>query len=340
MLVSDLPFLKNYWYPVAVASEVTDKPVTITLFGDQYVVWRRSDGAPTMVDPYCPHRSGNLGQGWISQDCIVCPYHGWEFDATGQCVSMPQLDPQTPIPSRAKVTPYPVRERYGMLWTCVGEPDGDVPIWNEAEEGGWRTFVEFFEPWEASAFRIIDNNLDMSHPAYVHRTTFGDPADAALIPTVEARPGGGLVTRLDRSVKGVGKQVGVTDDETVRFENRAEIDLLAPLNTHARFYFPDAPDYSFFGVATPIDDYHSMYMRLTALAGNDSEQPYDDFHEFGKRVKEEDRVLLEATKPDFPINVTDEIHLKTDRATVQYRRHLLELIDAHAGNPDRGESAR
>ena len=56
----------------------------------------------------------------------------------------------------------------------------EPPRWPEAEEGGWRLFVEFFEVWNVAAPRIIDNNLDASHVAYVHRSTFGDPSNAIL----------------------------------------------------------------------------------------------------------------------------------------------------------------
>jgi phenylpropionate dioxygenase-like ring-hydroxylating dioxygenase large terminal subunit len=198
-------------------------------------------------------------------------------------------------------------------------------VWPEAEEGGWRLFVEFFEVFNCSALRIIDNNIDISHPAFVHRNTFGDPAQAAMLASRVEATDHGLVAQFHRSTPGVGKQTGASDDETVRFERTSELEVLAPLTTHLRLLYPDAPDYAFFGSATPVDDEHSIYMRLTALAGTEDQQPYAPFHEFGTRVKEEDRVILEATPVDFPIELTSEIHLRTDRTTIEYRRYLSRL---------------
>jgi nitrite reductase (NADH) small subunit len=45
----------------------------------------RVNGEVTAMDNVCLHRGGPLGQGVVMGDKIVCPWHGWEFDAkTGQ----------------------------------------------------------------------------------------------------------------------------------------------------------------------------------------------------------------------------------------------------------------
>jgi nitrite reductase/ring-hydroxylating ferredoxin subunit len=42
-------------------------------------------GRYSALDNRCLHRGGPLGQGVIEKGKIVCPWHGWEFDAcTGQ----------------------------------------------------------------------------------------------------------------------------------------------------------------------------------------------------------------------------------------------------------------
>ena len=43
------------------------------------------DGEYFALDNVCLHLGGPLGQGVIHKGKIVCPWHGWEFDArTGQ----------------------------------------------------------------------------------------------------------------------------------------------------------------------------------------------------------------------------------------------------------------
>jgi phenylpropionate dioxygenase-like ring-hydroxylating dioxygenase large terminal subunit len=226
----------------------------------------------------------------------------------------------------------PVVERYGLVWVCVGRPvTPGPPSWPEADLAGWRVGVEFFEMWSAAAPRIIDNNLDASHVAFVHRTTFGDPTDARIpAPSVEWLPDGGFRSTVRTQLPGIGVQLGVTDDETRRFERVTETDLLAPLTTRIRLRYHGAgPDYSFYGVATPVDDTTSIYVRITALGGTPQEQPWERFHAFGSRVTAEDRVVLETTDPDFPLDVVSEVHLRCDAPTIAYRRALARHLERY-----------
>lgn len=343
MLVSDLAFLRDEWHPVAVAADVT-APMSVRLLGDEFVLWPTTSGF-AMSAPYCPHRSAHLAGGWVDDGCLVCPYHGWRFDDSGACEHIPQLESHLPTPPRARLRTVSVTERYGVVWACLGTPyRNGPPPWPEADaaaELGWRTFVEFFEPWSVSAMRIIDNNLDSSHVAYVHKQTFGDPANALLPPlTVEPTGSGGFRSRLASEQPGIGVQLGVTDDEVRRFGRISETELLAPLTTRTRMYFNGAgPDYAFYGAASPVDDEHSIYMRLTALSGTEEQQPWERFHAFGTRVKEEDRIILESTVADFPVDVTSEVHLRCDKVTLEYRRYLARCLDADRSRDSLGATA-
>jgi nitrite reductase/ring-hydroxylating ferredoxin subunit len=38
----------------------------------------------------CPHQGGNLCDGRIEGDIVICPLHGWEFDLrSGVCMTVP-----------------------------------------------------------------------------------------------------------------------------------------------------------------------------------------------------------------------------------------------------------
>ena len=41
----------------------------------------RLDGTVSALEGVCPHRGGPLGQGVIEEGKVVCPWHGWQFDA-------------------------------------------------------------------------------------------------------------------------------------------------------------------------------------------------------------------------------------------------------------------
>jgi phenylpropionate dioxygenase-like ring-hydroxylating dioxygenase large terminal subunit len=323
MKITELAALKNEWVPVALADSST--PKLIRLFGSDYVLWRSDNGA-VLFDPWCPHRGARLDSAAETGCTLKCPYHGWEFGPDGCATLIPQLEPGLPIPPKAKVRSYPVVERYGVLWACVGTPISDgPPIWQEAEEGGWRVQVDFFETWNVSAFRIIDNNLDQSHPAFVHQNTFGNPS-RPLVPKyhLEMTPRG-FKSRIPQYVEGAGPQLGIPD-ESVPFDRFQEAELLGPLHTRIRLVYPNGiPDYCFYGSATPIDDGVSNYLRISALAGDETAQPYGLFHAYSRRVVDEDRVVLELTDPNFPIDPTAEVHLRCDRNTLEYRRVLQRL---------------
>ncbi len=83
--------LARCWHPVAYGHEVTDKPVAATLLGEAVVVWRTSDGRAHAMRDLCIHRGTALSLGWIADDCLVCPYHAWRYDASGRVRAHPAV---------------------------------------------------------------------------------------------------------------------------------------------------------------------------------------------------------------------------------------------------------
>ncbi len=60
----------------------------------------RVGGVLAALDNFCPHRQGPLGQGWIENGNVVCPWHSWAFDCrTGN----------TEFPQGERVAVFPVR---------------------------------------------------------------------------------------------------------------------------------------------------------------------------------------------------------------------------------------
>jgi len=335
--VTEIDGLRDLWYAVARSDEQSPAGARrVRLLGDDYTLWRAGGGRPVLAEAYCPHRGASLASASVADGRLVCCYHGWEFDGSGSCVHIPQLDPGLPIPPKACLRTWPVVERYGLVWACVGAPATDgPPRFVEADEHGWRVQVDFFEPWAASALRVVDNNIDQSHPAFVHRGTFGDPSRARVPPYELERTATGLRARVPQDVGGVGPQMGDAD-EGKRYERMQEVELLDLMHTRIRLsYGGQAPDYAFYGSATPVDDSSSIYVRVSALAGDEDVQPYAMFWDFSRRVTLEDKVVLEQTSPDFPVEVTREVHLRCDRTTLEYRRQLARLVSGGAeGEPE------
>ncbi|MGL4460915.1 MAG: Rieske (2Fe-2S) protein [Planctomycetia bacterium] len=81
---------------------------TVTVDGTKIALCNR-DGVFYALSNFCPHLTGNLGEGCLEGDVLVCPEHGWRFKLdTGRCTTV-----------RGKAAhSFPVEIRDG--WVYVG----------------------------------------------------------------------------------------------------------------------------------------------------------------------------------------------------------------------------
>lgn len=47
-------------------------------------------GELSALDNWCPHRQGPLGQGWVEDGYVLCPWHAWAFDVRSGLVQPPE----------------------------------------------------------------------------------------------------------------------------------------------------------------------------------------------------------------------------------------------------------
>lgn len=68
------------------------------------------NGTMCAIDNVCLHEGGPLGQGYVDGGKIVCPWHGWEYDAaTGQLFDNP----------KSKLDVYPIKVENGEVLVDV-----------------------------------------------------------------------------------------------------------------------------------------------------------------------------------------------------------------------------
>jgi phenylpropionate dioxygenase-like ring-hydroxylating dioxygenase large terminal subunit len=322
MLVSDAPALRRQWYPVTLSTDVTDQPRRTRLFGTDLVVWRVRGGVHAAVDR-CPHRGAALSNGWLDGDCLVCPYHAWSYGTDGRALRIPQLDDGVPIPPKARLDSVLASERYGYVWAALDQPVAEIPDFH-VEGPGWRLVHEFFEPWAASAPRIIDNSLDIAHTAVVHRNTVGDFSKPKVRPYEVERTDTGLRVRVPVDSRGVAAQGAATDDQELR---DVTVETVAPLAFVGRIVYGTGLAHVICTIATPLDAGQSMFVQF--VARNDPADPAADaaFIDLDRRVTLEDQAIVECTDPDLPLDVTREVHLRCDRVTLEYRRYLADVLE-------------
>ncbi|WP_246690321.1 Rieske (2Fe-2S) protein [Methylorubrum populi] len=114
------------WYAVALGADIEPSTSAGTrLFGHELVVWRDAAGAVHVWEDRCPHRGMRLSFGFVRGDHIACLYHGWRYDAAGQCRFIP-AHPDLDVSPMIRTRTYPCRERAGLIWVRWGAPP-DAP---------------------------------------------------------------------------------------------------------------------------------------------------------------------------------------------------------------------
>src|SRR5947209_6719099 len=110
---------RGYWIPALLASELPENdcpPVRVKLLSERLVAFRDSNGRRGLVDEFCAHRGVSLWFGRNEEAGLRCPYHGWKYDVTGQCMEVPSEPPESGYCKRIKLKSYPLVERGGILW--------------------------------------------------------------------------------------------------------------------------------------------------------------------------------------------------------------------------------
>ena len=169
-------FLRDSWHAAAWSEEVGDTPFATTICDEALVLVRQGRGEVSALSGICPHRFASLGQGrWLAGERLQCPYHGLEFDASGQCVA----NPHGAIPRVARLRRYPLVERHSLLWVWLGDEERAdpalIPDFSLLEDPGRRT-IRGRLLTNANFELITDNLMDLTHVAFVHEGGIGSDA--------------------------------------------------------------------------------------------------------------------------------------------------------------------
>lgn len=332
MLVSDIPVLRDYWYPVTYSDEVSAAPQGARLFGEGVVLWRDVCGRIRAALDVCPHRGARLSQGWCEDGNVVCPYHGWQFDGEGQCVRIPQNHADTPIPRRAALLSVHAEDRYGLVWLCLADqPREPVPTLVELEDPTFTLVHEIMDVWQVCAPRCIDNGLDVSHLSFVHRSTVGLASLPELSDFTIVRDGHRLhfsVSYQAQVTEEMKRNTGLSVDTTTRTTHG---ELVQPLVFRGVLAYENGLQHVLYKTATPLDDETTLFCQFIARNDHPDEERQKLLTEIDRRIQAEDKALLEGLPAEFPVEVTTELHTRADRMTLDYRRILADLAQERPG---------
>lgn len=104
------------WQPIMPSDDLLPGTVCgIRHLGYPIVFWRDSQGKIHAAEDRCPHKGLRLSLGFVRENDLTCPHHGWRFSGDGHCSLIPAQPDQTPSRSIC-IRTYPVRDHEGLIW--------------------------------------------------------------------------------------------------------------------------------------------------------------------------------------------------------------------------------
>ncbi len=317
--------IKNQWYAVLSSGMIKPgKIVGVRRFGENLIFFRDLHGDIGCITSLCAHRGASLSKGCVIGDHVRCPFHGIEYDITGKCVYVPSEGKASANDySRFHMRHYPVKEIGGIVfaWYGDGEASGEPDVFDVMTDDSY-TYDETCDNWNVHYSRVIENQLDVSHLAFVHHNTIG---------------------RGDKRLCHGPKVVWV-DDNTLQTSANNEADngqLPKPADeciiksTNLTFKYPNlwlnhvSDKIMILAYFIPVDDDHAVialrfYNRITGNRAVDKMIAWLGSRA-NKIVERQDKRIVETQIPICSELRMNESLVQADMPIIQYRTKRNEL---------------
>jgi phenylpropionate dioxygenase-like ring-hydroxylating dioxygenase large terminal subunit len=163
---------RSYWIPALLGEELPENecpPVRVKLMSERLLAFRDTEGKYGLIDEFCAHRGVSLWFGRNEECGLRCPYHGWKYDVTGQCIDVPSEPPESGFREKIKLKSYPLVKRGPVLWTYMGPPEKQPPLpeWEFAMLPENQSFMSK-RLQEANWLQALEGGIDSSHVSFLH----------------------------------------------------------------------------------------------------------------------------------------------------------------------------
>jgi phenylpropionate dioxygenase-like ring-hydroxylating dioxygenase large terminal subunit len=276
--------MRHYWQPVALVDEfdpsldsaMAQRPLkAVRLLGQDLVLFRNEQGQFGLLDRPCPHRGADLAFARHEGNGLRCPFHGWKFDVSGQCLETPAEPLESRLCSRIRQRSYPVIERSGVLMAWLGPQDSEpppLPAMDCFAAPGSHTFA-FKGLWSCNWLQAFEVGIDPAHTSYLHRFFEDESLQASYGRQFRGASAGEVagerwpMTRIMREF----------DRPQIRVEPRPygmQLTTLRPMNTeltHVRvthsifphtFVIPLSESLTITQMHVPVDDTHTYWYAI------------------------------------------------------------------------------
>lgn len=164
-------YFKHFWLPVMTSRhlEPDGMPAKVKVLGENYVLFRDSEGNVGCLDEACPHRGISLSLGRNENSALTCIFHGWSFNAKGECIATP-TELNKDFCKKVRVRSYPIHEAGGAIWVWLapGAPARfpDFPFACLPEEQTFARRGLTYSNWSQN----MEALLDISHLSVLHKS--------------------------------------------------------------------------------------------------------------------------------------------------------------------------
>ncbi len=322
--------IPNQWYAILESREVKrGRPIGFTRLGEKMVAWRNSGGQVTVMSDLCPHRGAALSAGKLTDDCIQCPFHGFEFDSTGTCRFIPANGKNSQPPKVMQVKTYPTREAHDIIYLWWGDLREEYPPlpWFENIDG--MVYSTIRSHWKNHYARAIENQLDVAHLPFVHYNTIGGGGNTLV--------NGPIAKEIEIAAGSYRLDLWVDNEPDHGQKPRKQSEMSAPTRRPLiQFHFPNlwqnwlSDDFLVFLIFAPIDDKNTlMYLRqyhrikLPVLR-----QLFEFFGGLGNLyILNQDKRVVITQRPPRPDLDIGETLIPSDYPIALYRKRRLALIE-------------
>ena len=340
-------YLRRFWHPVAMSSEVVDRadggtegvPVPVRILGEDLVLFRNRQRELGLLHRHCSHRGTSLEYGKVTEQGIQCCYHGWHFAPDGTILETPGLSESNKIRHTVRHGAYPVREYRGLIFAYMGPP-AEMPEFPRPEiyEYPDTEYAAHCFHFSCNWLQVHENCCDPFHATWLHTRHSG----AQFVEAWGAYP----VQRWRETPSGMMTETTRRSGENMWFDS---VDVRMPNMRCTGDLWEDGSQVKAFCrtaltlYAVPIDDTNTLFIGLrlynksTDMHGNGrlelcGRETADHPGQSGCRPPEERQRSpgdWEAQTGQRPVAVHQLEHLQpTDRGVSLFRRLLRKGIRA------------
>ena len=322
--------LRRYWHPIAAAQTLDQELVLrLRILGENLALFKTYKGTCGLVQERCPHRSASLAFGIPDDEGLRCPYHGWKFNETGDCVAQPFDDidnAEAHFKDRIKITSYPVQEMGGLVWAYMGPAPAPVlPILGRFANENLNRIIDV-TPLPCNFVQIMENSMDPSHFEWLHANRINFTNRKRGKPELMV-PGRTLKLEFDEFEYGIYKRRIIEGDPP---ETSPDWLVGHPVLFPTTLALPWG-----FQLRTPIDDENTLHILYNVSERQPGQEPSTVVKSTPWCDENKEFILDTVIGTDElawitpgAISPRHEEHLGTlDRGIIAYRNMLFENIN-------------